>query len=145
MASSSTAASSGKATREELDKQIAAANQQLSLLVTNGVDMERLQRQVTSDSDAYQAYVRKTEEARASEALNTNKILNVSVAQPPITPLQPVFPSVPFNLAVGLLLATLFGVAAAYWAEESDSKIYSMGVVNNLTGLPIVAVLSDRV
>jgi uncharacterized protein involved in exopolysaccharide biosynthesis len=141
----STAASSGKATRDALDKQIDAANQQLSLLVNNGVDMERLQRQVTSDSDAYQAYVRKTEEARASEALNTNKILNVSVAQPPIVPLQPVFPSVPFNLAVGLILAALFGVAAAYWAEESDSKIYSSGVVNNLTGLPIVAVLSERV
>jgi len=56
-----------------------------------------------------------------------------------------VFPSVPFNLAVGLLLAALFGAGAAYWAEESDTKIYSMGVVNNLTGLPIVAVLSDRV
>ena len=141
----STEASSGKATREELDKQIATANQQLTLLVTNGVDMERLQRQVTSDSDAYQAYVRKTEEARASEALNTNKILNVSVAQPPVDPLEPVFPSVPFNLAIGLILAALFGVGAAYWAEESDSKIYSSGVVNNLTGLPIVAVLSERV
>ena len=141
----STEASSGKATREELDKQIAAANQQLTLLVTNGVDMERLQRQVTSDSDAYQAYVRKTEEARASEALNTNKILNVSVAQPPVDPLEPVFPSVPFNLAIGLILAALFGVGAAYWAEESDAKIYSSGVVNNLTGLPIVAVLSERV
>jgi len=55
-----------------------------------------------------------------------------------------VFPSVPFNLAVGLILAALFGAAAAYWAEESDSKIYSSGVVNNLTGLPIVAVLSER-
>jgi len=141
----SAASSSGKATRDELDKQIDAANQQLSLLVSNGVDMERLQRQVTSDSDAYQAYVRKTEEARASEALNTNKILNVSVAQPPIDPMLPVFPSVPFNLAVGLLLAAMFGAGAAYWAEESDTKIYSMGVVNNLTGLPIVAVLSDRV
>ena len=43
-------------------------------------------------------------------------------------------------LAAGLL----FGAAAAYWAEESDSKIYSSGVVNNLTGLPIVAVLSER-
>jgi uncharacterized protein involved in exopolysaccharide biosynthesis len=141
----SSAASSGKASRDELAKQIDASNQQLSLLVNNGVDMERLQRQVTSDSDAYQAYVRKTEEARASEALNSNKILNVTVARPPIPPMMPVFPSVPFNLAVGLMLATLFGAAAAYWAEESDPKIYSMGVVNNLTGLPIVAVLSDRV
>ena len=141
----STAAASGKATRDELDKQIDAANQQLSSLVTNGVEMQRLQRQATSDSDAYLAYVRKTEEARASEALNSNKILNVSVAQPPIAPVVPTFPSVPFNLAVGLLLALLFGAAAAYWAEESDSKIYSSGVVSDLTGLPIVAVLNDRV
>jgi uncharacterized protein involved in exopolysaccharide biosynthesis len=139
------AAASGKATRDELNKQIVAANQELATLVTNGVELQRLQRQATSDSDAYQAYVRKTEEARASEELNSNKILNVSVAQPPIDPIVPAFPSVPFNLAIGLLLATLFGVAAAYWAEESDSKIYSSTVVNDLTGLPIVAVLNDRV
>jgi len=139
------AVASGKATRDELDRQIDAANQQLSALVTNGVELQRLQRQAASDSDAYLAYVRKTEEARASEALNSNKILNVSVAQPPIAPIVPAFPSVPFDLAVGLILATLFGAAAAFWAEESDPKIYSSGVVNDLTGLPIVAVLSDRV
>jgi uncharacterized protein involved in exopolysaccharide biosynthesis len=141
----STDAASGKATQAELDKQIDLANQQLSALVTNGVEFERLQRQETSDSDAYLAYVRKTEEARASEALNSNKILNVSVARPPIVPVMPVFPSIPFNLAVGLVLAVLFGVAAAYWAEETDAKIYSSGVVSNLTGLPIVAILSERV
>jgi len=140
----STAAASGKATRDELNKEIDAANQQLSALVNNGVEFQRLQRQATSDSDAYQVYVRKTEEARASEALNSNKLLNVSVAQPPIAPVVPSFPSVPFNLLVGVMLATLFGAAAAYWAEEADSKIYSARVVNDLTGLPIVAVLSDR-
>ncbi len=135
---------SGKATRDELDKQIDVANQQLSTLITNGVEMTRLQRQASTDSDAYLAYVRKQEEARASEALSSNKILNVSVAQPPIVPVIPSFPSVPLNLAVGLILASLFAGAAAYWAEESDSKIYSSGVVNDLTGLPIVAVLNDR-
>jgi uncharacterized protein involved in exopolysaccharide biosynthesis len=140
----SAAAASGKATRDELDKQIDAANQQLATLVTDGVEMQRLQMQASSDADAYSVYVRKTEEARASEELNSNKILNVSVAQPPIAPIVPSFPSVPFNLAVGLLLAAMFGAAAAYWAEESDAKIYSSNAVNDLTGLPIVAVLSDQ-
>jgi uncharacterized protein involved in exopolysaccharide biosynthesis len=141
----SAAAASGKASRDELDKEIDAANQQLAALVSNGVEFQRLQRQATSDSDAYQVYVRKTEEARASEALNSNKLLNVSVAQPPIDPVVPSFPSVPFNLLVGLVLAILFGAAAAYWAEEVDPKIYSSSVVSELTGLPIVAVLSERV
>lgn len=139
-----TSAASGKATRDELDKQIEAANQQLSALITNGVEMQRLQRQASTDSDAYLSYVRKQEEARASEELSSNKILNVSVAQPPIVPVIPSFPSVPLNLAFGLVLASLFAGAAAYWAEESDSKIYSSGVVSHLTGLPIVAVLNDR-
>jgi uncharacterized protein involved in exopolysaccharide biosynthesis len=141
----SSAVASGKATRDELTKQIEAGNQQLAALVTNGVDMQKLQRQATADSDAYQAYLRKTEEARGSEALNSNKILNVSVAQPPIAPIVPAFPSIPFNLAVGLILAAMFAAAAAYWAEESDTKIYSSSVVNDLTGLPIVAVVNDRV
>jgi uncharacterized protein involved in exopolysaccharide biosynthesis len=135
---------SEKGSRDELEKQIGDANQQLAALVTNGVQLQRLQRQAASDSEAYEAYVRKTEEARASEGLNSNKILNVSVAQPPIDPIVPAFPSVPFNLAVGLMLAVLFGAAAAYWAEESDAKIYSSAVVNDLTGLPIVATLNDR-
>jgi uncharacterized protein involved in exopolysaccharide biosynthesis len=135
---------SQKAVHEELAKAIDAANQELASLVTNGVELQRLQRQVTADQDAYVSYVRKTEEARASEALNSNKILNVSVAQPPIEPIQPAFPSVQFNLALGLFLALAFALATAYWAEERDPRIYSAAAVNGIAGLPIVAVVSER-
>jgi uncharacterized protein involved in exopolysaccharide biosynthesis len=135
---------SQKAVHDELAKATEAANQQLASLVTNGVEFQRMQRQVTADQDAYVSYVRKTEEARASEALNSNKILNVSVAEPPIEPIQPAFPSVQFNLAVGLFLALAFALATAYWAEERDPRIYSAAVVNDIARLPIVAVVSER-
>jgi len=135
---------SQKAVHDELARAINSANQELASLVTNGVELQRLQRQVTADQDAYVSYVRKTEEARASEALNSNNILNVSVAQPPIEPTQPDFPNVRFNLAVGLLLALAFALATAYWAEERDPRIYSASAVNGIAGLPIVAVVSER-
>jgi uncharacterized protein involved in exopolysaccharide biosynthesis len=131
-----------KASQAELGRQIEAAQQQLSTLVTNGVDFDRLQRQVVSDKEAYVAYVRKTEEARTAQALNVDKILNVSVAQPPGEPMQPVFPSLPLNLAVGFILATALALAAAYWAEERDPRIYSSATVSQATGLPIVAIIA---
>lgn len=136
---------SQKAVHEELAKAIDEANQQLDSLVTNGVELQRLQREVTADQDAYVSYVRKTEEARASEALNSNKILNVSVAQPPIEPIQPAFPSVEFNLAIGSFLALAFALATAYWAEERDPRIYSAAAVNDIAGLPIIAVVNERI
>jgi uncharacterized protein involved in exopolysaccharide biosynthesis len=135
---------SQKAVHDELSKAIDSANQQLASLVTNGVELQRLQREVTADQDAYVSYVRKTEEARASEALNSNKILNVSVAQPPFEPIQPASPNVQFNLAAGLLLALAFALAAAYWAEERYQRIYSAAAVNDVTGLAIVAVVNER-
>lgn len=133
-----------KAVHDELAKEIDAANQQLASLVNNGVELQRLQRQVSADQDAYGSYVRKAEEARASEGLNSNKILNVSVAQPPIAPIQPTFPIVPYNLAIGLIAAIAFALAAAYWAEERDPRIYTASVVSDITGLPIVAVVGER-
>ena len=67
---------SQKAVHGELAKAIDEANEELAALVTNGVEFQRLQREVTANQDAYVSYVRKTEQARASEALNSNKILN---------------------------------------------------------------------
>jgi uncharacterized protein involved in exopolysaccharide biosynthesis len=133
-----------KAMRANYDNEIAAAKQQLDELVTNGVDLERLQREVSANQSAYVSYVQKTEEARTSEALNTNKLMNVSVAQPPMVPAQPMSPNVPFNLAIGLLLAVAFGLAAAIWEEERDPRIYSSAAVYASSGLPIIATIGER-
>ena len=138
-------AAAQRAMRDQFDKDIVAAKQQLAALVSNGVDLERLQRQVNADQSVYSTYVQKTEEARTSEALNSNKLMNVSIAQPPIVPVQPVSPNVPMNLTVGLLLAGAFGLAAAYWEEERDPKIFSASAVKAASGLPIIAVVNERV
>jgi uncharacterized protein involved in exopolysaccharide biosynthesis len=133
-----------KAMRKKFEEDITASQQELAALVSNGVNLERLQRQVSADQSAYAVYVQKTEEARTSEALNSNNLMNVSIAQPPIVPIQPVSPSVPLNLTVGLLLALAFGLAAAYWEEERDPRIFSSAAVNAASGLPIIAVLDER-
>jgi uncharacterized protein involved in exopolysaccharide biosynthesis len=137
-------AAAQQAVHDELGRSIESANQELSSLVTNGVEVQRLQRQVTADQAAYVSYVRKTEEARASEALNRDKILNISVAQPPLEPIRPASPNVRVNLLLGVLAALVFALAAAYLAEELDPRIHSAGVMSDLVGVPIIAVIREQ-
>ncbi len=132
-----------KARRAQYAGDVAAAQQQLATLISNGVDLRHLQRQVNTDQSAYAIYVQKTEEARTSEALNNNKLMNVSVAQPPNAPLQPESPNVPLNLFIGLLMAGVFGLAAACWEEERDPRIFSSGAVKSASGLSIIGVVDQ--
>lgn len=127
------------ASRTALARQIAKAQGQLDQLLADGVKVERLQRQVEADKEAYMSYLRRGEEARVAGALNSSKILNVSVAEPPSLPSAPIYPIIPLNLGVGLLLALCGGLAAAYFEEQHDARICSTAAVESASGLRTIA------
>jgi uncharacterized protein involved in exopolysaccharide biosynthesis len=137
-------AASLKAARDAIDKQVQAMRQQLTDMVNNGLEIERLQRQVATDKDAYLAYVRKGEEARAAQGLNLNKILNVSLAQAPTEPMLPVFPIIWLNLLAGAVLAVSAGIGAAYWEEQCDPRLYSAAAVEEASGVSTIAILRNE-
>jgi uncharacterized protein involved in exopolysaccharide biosynthesis len=133
------------ATLQELDDEIKQTENDLQQITTNGVALTRLERQVGNDREAYISYVRKSEEARTAQALNLSKILNVSIAQPPSLPLEPVAPRVAFNLLVGLVLAAGLGFGAAYWEEQHDERIFDTPSIYEASGLKTVAVFNEEV
>ncbi len=135
---------SNGATLEALSKEIQNIEIELNQLTNNAVAMGRLQRQVETDKEAYLSYVRKSEEARTAQALNSSRILNVSMAQNPSLPLKPVYPKVWFNLLVGLVLGAGLGVGAAYWEEQHDDVLYSPVSIAEASGLKTVAILGDE-
>jgi uncharacterized protein involved in exopolysaccharide biosynthesis len=137
-------AASYKAAQATEAAQVATLRDQLKTMTTDGVGIERLERQVASDKEAYLSYVRKGEEARAAEALNQSRILNVSVVQAPTMPIEPVSPRIMLNLITGLLFALILAAAAAYWSEEYDPRICSTASIFKDTGLSTVAILDDR-
>jgi len=124
--------------------QLATLRDQLKSMTIDGVTIERLERTVESDKEAYLAYVRKGEEARAAEALNHSGILNVSVVQDPTATIEPVAPRIGLNLITGLLFGLILAGVAAYWSEEYDSKVCSTASILKDTGLSTVAILDDR-
>ena len=137
-------AASFKAAQTTEAAQVATLRDQLKAMTSDGVTIERLERQVESDKEAYLSYVRKGEEARAAEALNQSRILNVSVVQTPTMPLEPVSPRIMLNLITGLLFAMILAAAVAHWAEEYDPRICSTASIFKDTGLSTVAILDDR-
>jgi uncharacterized protein involved in exopolysaccharide biosynthesis len=144
LAEARTEAASYRAAQQTEAAQIAALRDQLKTMTTDGVTIERLERQVESDKEAYLSYVRKGEEARAAEALNQSRILNVSVVQDPTNPIEPVSPRIKLNLVAGLMFGLILAVAAAHWSEEYDPKICSTASILKDTGLTTVAILNDR-
>jgi uncharacterized protein involved in exopolysaccharide biosynthesis len=137
-------AASLQASHEVLGTQIEAMRQQLTDMVNNGLTIDRLSRQVTNDKDSYTAYVRKSEEARAAQGLNLNKILNVSLAQAPTAPMMPVFPVIWLNFLAGAALAMCAGLGAAYWEEQRDPRIYSAAAVEEASGVTTIAILRNE-
>ncbi|HLH77659.1 MAG TPA: hypothetical protein VKV28_12725 [Candidatus Binataceae bacterium] len=144
LAQAKTRAASLAATVQKLAQEIDQVHGQLDQTVTNGVELVRLQRQVDTDREAYLSYVRKAEEARAAGALNSDKILNVSVAEAPILPLRPVFPKLWLNLMAGLLMALVLALAAAEWEEQRDPRIYSSAAIARDSGLKTFTVLHSE-
>jgi polysaccharide biosynthesis protein PslE len=139
-----TTEASEEAAAKALSSQIQAVHAQINQITDSGVVLAQLERKVATDREAYMSYVRKSEEARTAEALNVNKILNVSIAEPPTMPMEPVFPVVWLNLLAGLAAAVVLGVLAAYWEEWQDDRIFSTSTIAEVSGLSTVAVLKDE-
>ncbi len=137
-------AASLKGSDATLLRQIAEGEKELAALAGDGLLIQRMQREVDANKEAYLSYVRKGEEARAAEALNQSKILNVSVVQPPSHPIHPKFPVMLLNLIAGLFLGLGVGVATAFWEESNDQRIYCPADIATRSGVPVVATVRDH-
>lgn len=132
------------ASHDALAKQVQGMREQLNDLANNGVLIEQAQRKVETSKEAYLSYVRKSEEAHAAQGLNSSQILNISLAQAPNEPLEPVSPILWLNVLAGLALAALAGFGVAYWEECSDPKLYSAVAIEETAGVSTIAVLRNE-
>jgi uncharacterized protein involved in exopolysaccharide biosynthesis len=85
-------------------------------LVGSSLEQQGLVRKIKHLEATYQLYVEKREEARVSNALDRNRILSVSIAQPPTMPALPVR-SPTMTLAAGFLLALFMGLCTVLVSE----------------------------
>ncbi len=80
-------------------------------------------------------------EAELAESVEAEKKgERFSLIEPPLAPSEPVRPNRPLILALGTLLAAVFGGAAVFLAELFDNSVHSAAELAQLTGMaPLVA------
>ena len=85
-------------------------------------------------------YLRKQEEARISNALDTRGILNVTVAQAAAVPSLPTHSNV-WYVALGGLLAGLGSIGLAFGFDSLDTTLRTPGEVESVLNIPLLAAL----
>lgn len=105
-----------------------------------GIERENLTRAVKADQQNYLLYLHKREQARISEAMDNQRILNVAVAEAPIVPSLPT--SSPLTLAMAaVILAGMLSIGSAFVADYGDPSFRTPDEVARYLEIPVLAAL----
>jgi uncharacterized protein involved in exopolysaccharide biosynthesis len=105
------------------------------------VEHDTLTREVKVIEDKAVLYVQKQEEARIADALDQQKIANVSIAEAPVRPYLPSEPNVPLNLILGFAVAVLASVGTGFALEVNRTTLETEDEIEAVTGLPVLATI----
>lgn len=139
---SNAAAISGTSSEEaELTRERKAAEARLTELLAVTGEYEDLNRHFQEAQADYNLYVQKRDEARVSEALDREKVFNVSLIQVPISSSKPVRPKPLTYLAGGIFCAFSLACAMALYVDASGQRIYAPYQLDDVTGSRTLATI----
>jgi uncharacterized protein involved in exopolysaccharide biosynthesis len=112
-------------------------------LEQKGLVEQDLMRSMKTDEENYLLYLRKREQARMTEALDSTRIVNVAIAE------QPVVPALPYNsrlmvLVVGFFIATVGSLGAVFVQEYLDPSFRTPAEVDAELNIPVLASIPLR-
>jgi capsular polysaccharide biosynthesis protein len=84
-------------------------------------------------------YLSKFEESRISNAMDSEKMANLSVIQPAYPPSKPVAPRKRLNMLIALLLGGFGGLGLAFFMEYLDESLENPDDVEKHLQLPVLA------
>jgi polysaccharide biosynthesis protein PslE len=132
-----------KLDQQEAAEQVSMIRGRISEIARQAVDRGVLTREVRSNEDAYLLYLKKVEEARISEAMDQQKMMNVTIAEeasPATAPLTQKRLSYIFALMVGLV----GGVGSGFLREFFDDSVKTSADVTSSTALPVLASIPEE-
>jgi uncharacterized protein involved in exopolysaccharide biosynthesis len=109
----------------------------------NSVEMRvtELERQVKINEDNYQLYLKKMEEARISNAMDTQKIANISVVEPALAPIKPIKPKKLLNIILSILLGIFASIGMAFSLEYFSHTLNRPEEVEQQASLKVLAAI----
>jgi len=123
---------------------VSTYREQARQLNTTGIVQQDLIRAAKTAEENYLLYSRKQEEARISDALDQQRIVNVSVAEEATVPAVPSSPNWPLNLVLGFLLACFVSLGLGFGLDYLDRSFRSPREVEVFLGVPVLASLPEN-
>lgn len=127
-----------KSKEESLKRDMGRYQQELNRI--NGVEMKttELERTLKLDDDNYQLYIKKVEEARITNAMDNQRMVNVSVAEPALPPIKPVKPKILLNILLSIVLGAVSALGAAFFSEYLGHTFNNKEDVEKYLDLPLL-------
>lgn len=121
------------------------ANYQRELSKINSVEfrLKELERQVRINEENYQLYVKHMEEARISNAMDNQKIANISVVEPALPPIKPVKPNKMLNIILSIFLGGFAALGVAFSSEYFSHSFNNSEDVKKHLDLPVFASIPE--
>lgn len=133
-----------RASMEVLDAELAGQKQHLNVLASQEQELTTLTRGVELAEKEYRQYRDSLQRARISNAMDLDKVSNVSVVQRPTSPERPIKPRKSLNLAIGLFAGAVGALFLAFVREFLDDSIETEADVAKYLGAPVLALVSEK-
>lgn len=117
--------------------------QQARDLAQKGLLEQDLERNYKADEQNYLLYLQKREQARMADALDSTRIVNVTVAETPVVPTLPVYPPVVI-IVLGAIVATTVAAGAVYIHEHLDPAFQTPAEVSAELDIPLLAAVPHK-
>lgn len=128
---------------ETLNEQLQLVLQDLKTINANELRIQELEREVTLREREFYQYAENLEQARIDQALEDQRISNISISQEPLLLEKPVSPSKSLVLLASLFMATAGTGAVVVASERLNNRLHSEGELAELTGVPVLATIGE--
>ena len=118
---------------------VRAYHDKVQMFDQKGTLQQGLIRNLKAAEENYLLYLRKQEEARISDALDHQRIVNVAIAEAPTVPLSPSRPRWAWTLLVGVFFASVVSITLAFATDYLDPSFRTPGELQQLLNLPVLA------
>lgn len=126
-----------------LQEQLAEVQKELENINQLEEGHDKLQEKYATDRDNYKIYLAKLEETRISEAMDSEKISNVSIIDPAYPPLKPSGLTRKIILLLGAVLGGVGGVLTAFMFEYFNETIETPEESERLLRVPVLTSIPD--
>jgi uncharacterized protein involved in exopolysaccharide biosynthesis len=132
-----------KAKKETQKAQLLDLQKGLEKLNRVEKELTELDQQVEVDRENYRLYLTKFEESRISNAMDSERISNVSLIEPASPPLKSESRKIRLKLLLAVFLGGIGGLGLAFIWEYLDDRLERNEDVENHLGLPVLASIPE--